>query len=143
VAPANGVIRAFALLALSVAGVAAARRQSPWLEARFDHYSILYQTGSEADVPLLRGWADADERVMREKYGVEPLHYRMSIYLMPAPTAEIDVDRARNTCCTGRAPGDSVGKIEMLVPSSRQCARRHSGPASGCRRTTPATTPRS
>ncbi len=99
-------------------GIAAVQVQSPWQEARFAHYAILYQPGSEADVPLVRGWADADERVMREKYGVEPVHYYLSIYLLPAPTATIDVNRARNTCCTARAPGDSVGKIEVLAPSS-------------------------
>ena len=112
------MIRVLAFLALSAVGVAAARTQSQWQEAKFDHYSILYQAGSEADVPVVRGWADADERVMREKYGVAPVHYRMNIYLLPAPTAEIDVGRARNTCCTARAPGDSIGKIEMLAPSS-------------------------
>ena len=105
-----------ATLALSAA--AALRAQSPWIEARFPHHSIFYQAGFEADARSVQGWAEADERVMQQKYGVQPVRYRMAIYLLPVPTADIDVARARNSCCVRVSEGDSTGKIEMLAPSA-------------------------
>jgi len=104
---------------VTLAGTRSARSQVPWIEVRLAHYSIFYQPGFESDVRSVQGLADAAERLMQEKYGVQPRHYRMGIYLFPVPTADIDVSHARNVCCTPSAGSDSVGRIEMLAPSAR------------------------
>jgi hypothetical protein len=56
---------------------------------------------------------------MKDKYGVVPVHYRMAIYLHPAPSRQADVNNAYNHCCT-QHDGDSVstGTIDMLAPSA-------------------------
>jgi hypothetical protein len=98
--------------------VAAARDQLAWLELKGAHASVFYQPGFDDDARRIRGWLDDDERVMMEKYGVAPSHYRMSIYLYPAPTASADVDKALNRCCQQAADGIRTGTIDMLAPSA-------------------------
>jgi hypothetical protein len=92
--------------------------QSPWIEARSAHYSVFYQAGFDDDVRRVRAWADETERVMKDKYGVVPLHYRMSIYLHPTPTTGADVNTAHNHCCRSVGNGDSIGMIDMLASSA-------------------------
>jgi hypothetical protein len=92
--------------------------QGPWIEVRSAHYSVFYQAGFEEDAQRVRIWADDAERVMKEKYGVVPTHYRMSIYLQPAATTNADANTARNHCCHSVGGTDSVGTIDMLAPST-------------------------
>ncbi len=115
----RGLGRTLIVAILTLVVTRSARSQVPWIEARFAHYSIFYQPGFESDVRSVQGWADAAERLMQEKYGVQPRHYRMGIYLFPVPTVDIDVSHARNVCCTPGAGSDSIGRIEMLAPCSR------------------------
>lgn len=90
---------------------------APWIESKSAHYSVFYQAGFEKDVEFARTWADRAERLMKDKYGVTPVHYWMSIYLHPAPNAVATVDNARNKCCT---PDGAVnrGSIDLLAPSA-------------------------
>ena len=92
--------------------------QSGWIEAKLPRFSILYQAGLEKDVPVVRGWVEYAERLMEQKYRVKLEHYRLSIFLFPAPTSDIDVNRARNICCSAGTGRDSTGRIDMLAPSS-------------------------
>jgi hypothetical protein len=89
-----------------------------WLESKQPHYSVFYQRGYEGDARLIERWADATERLMKDKYGVTPAHYRMSVYLHPAPTDRADVNNALNRCCTKASDSLSTGTIDMLAPSS-------------------------
>jgi len=102
---------------LLLAGLARAAG-AQWLEAKQLHYSVFYQRGYEDDARLIEGWADATERLMRDKYGVTPTHYRMSVFLHPAPTDKADVNNALNRCCTRVSDSLSTGTIDMLAPSS-------------------------
>jgi hypothetical protein len=104
----------------AAAGVlaAAARLQPAWLELKGAYASVFYQAGFEDDAKRIRAWLDDDERVMKEKYGVTPTHYRMAVYLHPAPTANADVNTARNRCCRSAGGTDSTGTIDMLAPSA-------------------------
>jgi hypothetical protein len=104
-------------VALVLAG-AVPLTQGAWIEARSAHYSVFYQAGFDSDVRFARTWADDAERLMKEKYGVVPTHYRMAIYLHPAPTASADVNTAYNHCCRPAGGTDSTGTIDMLAPSA-------------------------
>ena len=103
---------------LVLRGGSGIRAQESWLESKAAHYSVFYQSGFEQDVPRVRAWADSAERLMRSKYGVVPTHYRLSIYLHPAPTAVAPVDNARNHCCSDSSDGIKTGTIDMLAPSA-------------------------
>jgi hypothetical protein len=103
---------------LVLRGGSGIRAQESWLESKAAHYSVFYQSGFEQDVPRVRAWADSAERLMRSKYGVVPTHYRLSIYLHPAPTAVATVDNARNHCCSDSSDGIKTGTIDMLAPSA-------------------------
>jgi hypothetical protein len=92
--------------------------QLPWIEGKTEHFSVFYQAGFEQDELFARTWANRAELLMKDKYGVVPRHYRLSIYLYPAPAPGIDVNNARIRCCTSSAAGDSTGTIEMLAPSA-------------------------
>jgi len=94
------------------------RAQAQWLEIHRDRYSVFYKSGFERDAALVSTWADRAEQLMREKYGVTQRHYRLSIYLDDAPTADIDVNTARIKCCSRGPDTVSVGTIEMLTPSA-------------------------
>lgn len=76
----------------------------------------------------VHGWADAAERLTREKYGVVPTHYHKSIYLEPAPTAEANVDNALNRCCRSVGGTDSAGTHLYAVTVESSDAERHGGP---------------
>lgn len=88
------------------------------LEVKRAHYSVFYDAGSEKDAAFVAGWMDRAEQLMKDKYGVAPRHYRLSVRLYGAPTPQIDVNTARIHCCSASASGDSTGTIEMLAPSA-------------------------
>ena len=113
----NGWTRLGVVALVVLRGVTVAA-QEEWLESKAAHYSVFYQRGFEQDVPAVRSWADSAERLMQSKYGVAPIHYRMSIYLHPSPNARATVDQAWNHCCTASTDGIKVGTIDMLAPSA-------------------------
>ena len=115
---ANRSIRLGVGAAILVASETTIQAQEGWLESKAAHYSVFYQPGFEQDVPRVRSWADTAERLMASKYGVAPTHYRMSIYLHPAPTSSATVDQARNHCCATAADSMKTGTIDMLAPSA-------------------------
>jgi hypothetical protein len=104
----------FTLLAPAVAQA----QTGNWLEAKHPHVSLFYQPGFEDDARILGEWSDAAERLMKEKYGVSPDHYRMAIYLHPAPAASADVSSAHNSCCRKMSDSTLAGTIDMLAPSA-------------------------
>jgi hypothetical protein len=64
---------------------------------------------------------DRTEQLMRQKYGVTPDHYRVSVYLYPepAPAEELDVNRSGfNYCCGMTESGMHTGEIELLTISA-------------------------
>lgn len=113
-------------LLLSLATVP--QESGPWIEARSTHYSVFYKAGFDKDAEFARTWADRTEQVMKDKYGVVPTHYRMSIYLHPAPTTNANVDTARNRCCSTGADGVGTGTIDVVAPSA--AAWKSAGPSS-------------
>jgi hypothetical protein len=106
------------LLSIFTVDGSAQATQPPWIEARGSYYSVYYQTGFEADAAFAKTWADRAQQLMHDKYDTAPSHYRLSIYLHPAPTSRIDVNSAVIHCCTLAAGSDSTGTIEMLSPSA-------------------------
>lgn len=106
------------LLGPLLLGALALTAGAQWLELKRPHYSVFYQHGYANDARMVERWADATERVMRGKYGVSPMHYRMSIFLHPTATKYADVDLALTRCCTTVSDSLSTGTIDMLTPSS-------------------------
>src|SRR2546427_8147876 len=95
------------------------RVDAQWMEAKSEHYSIFYRSGYERDVEFTRAWLNRAEQLMKEKYSVTPEHYYMSVYLLPAPTGDIDtVQSGRNRCCTRGNVGINAGSIDLLAPSA-------------------------
>jgi hypothetical protein len=111
-------VACFTLLGCLAIVTATAGAQDPWLVFKSGHYSVFYQTAFEKDLAFARTWADRAEVLMKDKYGVVPEHYRMAIYLHPAPTSVANVDNARNHCCTTAADGLKTGMIDLLAPSA-------------------------
>ena len=107
-----------AILAILCLCSAAPFTQEPWIESKSAHFSVFYQAGFEDDARRVRTWAEDAERLMKEKYGVVPAHYRMAVYLHPAPVAAADVNTAHNHCCQSAGATDSTGTIDMLAPSA-------------------------
>src|SRR5688572_9052998 len=105
---------AFVLLALFL-GTAPSRVDAQWLESKGAHYTVFYQVGFEKDVDFTRNWLDATEQLMKTKYGSTPDRYYMSIYLLPAPSGDINaVQSGQNQCCT-TAAGVRAGTIRLLT----------------------------
>src|SRR4029078_873038 len=70
------------------------------LESKSTHYSIFYPAGYERDVEFTRVWLGRAEQLMRDKSGVTPDGYYMSVVLLPAPAAGIDTNQSgQNQCC--------------------------------------------
>ncbi len=63
-------------------------------------------------------WLRQAELLMKDKYGVTPAHYRMSVYLYPSPTTTASVSQAQNRCCTRQDADMSLGTIDILAPSA-------------------------
>jgi hypothetical protein len=62
---------------------------------------------------------DRAEELMKTKYGVTPDHHHISVYLLPAPAGDINVDQSgQNRCCTLAAAGIETGAINLLKISS-------------------------
>jgi len=104
------------VVAAAVALVLGAVAQAPdrWLDARSAHYSVFYQPGYERDEQFTRRWLDASEQLMKNKYGVTPGRYTMSVYLLPAPAGGIDTDQSgQNQCCS-----NGTGTIRLLTLSA-------------------------
>ncbi|HKE88396.1 MAG TPA: hypothetical protein VKB50_31785 [Vicinamibacterales bacterium] len=89
-----------------------------WIELKRPYYSVFHAAGFERDAELTLTWMDRTEALMKAKYGVTPERYRVSVYLHPAPTDKIDVNRALNNCCTRDNRGINVGTIDYLSPSA-------------------------
>ena len=96
----------------------ASQVDGPWFEAKAAHYSVFYKDGFDKDVATARRWMDRTEQLMKEKYGVTPDHYHMSVYLYPSPTTSASVSQAQNRCCTRQENGVSTGTIDVLAPSA-------------------------
>jgi hypothetical protein len=93
--------------------------EEKWIELRRPHFTIFYQAGFEKDAGLTRTWLDQAERLMKTKYGSKPDHYRISIYLFPAPAGDIDVNQSGQVrCCTRASDGLKTGTIKMLALSA-------------------------
>ena len=107
------------VLASSLFGAAAVRGDVQWIEAKSRHYSVLYQTGYEKDAGFARMWLDRTEQLMKAKYHATPDHYRMSIYLLPAPSGDMNtVQSGQNQCCTRTSGGINTGTIKLLTLSA-------------------------
>jgi hypothetical protein len=119
---AHGRVRQFSILAflgLLLLAAVPSRVDAQWIEAKSAHYTIFYQAGYEADVAFTRAQLDRAEALMASKYGVTADHYAMSIYLLPAPTGDMDtVQSGNNVCCTRGTTGVSTGTIRLLAPSA-------------------------
>ena len=90
-----------------------------WIEVRRAHYSIYYQKGYKADAKFTQKWMDRIEDLMRSKYDVVPTQYHISVYLLPLPTDDIDVNESgQNRCCVTTNRGRITGTIKLLTPSS-------------------------
>jgi hypothetical protein len=95
------------------------RVDAQWIEVKTAHYSVFYQDGYEKDVEFTRMWMNQAEQLMRDKYGVTPEHYYLSVYLLPAPTGDINtVQSGQNQCCTLGSGRISIGTIRLLTPSA-------------------------
>ena len=98
---------------------APSRADAQWIEAKSAHYTVYYHAGYEKDVAFTRTWLDRAEQVMKTKYGVTPDHYYMSIYLLPAPSEDIDtIQSGQNRCCTRTSTGIRTGTIRLLALSA-------------------------
>ena len=118
--------RALIVLAVAIAAVPC-RVDAQWLESKAPHYTVFYQTGFESDVEFTRKWLDATEQLMKVKYGSTPNRYFMSIYLLPAPTGDIDaVQSGQNQCCTETGGGIRTGTIRLLTRSAPVWRARNS-----------------
>jgi hypothetical protein len=107
------------LVVLGLCVGAPIRADAQWQESRSAHYTIFYQSGYESDVAFTRQWLDATERLMKTKYGVTADRYYMSVYLLPAPTDDIDVAQSgQNQCCTATSGGLRTGTIRLLARSA-------------------------
>jgi hypothetical protein len=93
--------------------------EAQWLESTNNHYSIFYQAGYEKDVAFTRTWMSRAEQLMKDKYGVTPDRYYMSVYLLPAPNGEMNtIQSGHNQCCTRETNGISKGTIRLLTLSA-------------------------
>jgi hypothetical protein len=102
-----------------VVAVTPSRVAAQWLESNAAHYTVFYQAGFESDVEFTRKWLDETERLMKRKYGSTPDRYFISIYLLPAPSGDIDaVQSGQNQCCTQSANGVRTGTIRLLTRSA-------------------------
>jgi len=92
---------------------------SQWIESKSAHYTVYYNAGYEKDAEFTRTWLDKTEILMKSKYGVTADHYRMSIYLLPAPANKVDtVQSGHIHCCTPTDKGMLTGTIELLSRSA-------------------------
>lgn len=113
--PRRLLVLGFVLLLI---GLPSQARQQ-WIESRRAHYTVLYQAGYEKDAQFATKWMDRAEQLMKTKYGVTPDHYHISVYLLPAPAGEIDVNQSgQNRCCSTTASGIKTGTIKLLTLSS-------------------------
>jgi hypothetical protein len=109
---------AHVLLLLLFGGVPS-QASAQWLEAKSAHYTVFYQAGYEKDVEFTRKWLDATQELMKAKYRSTPDRYDMSIYLLPAPTGDIDIlTSGQNQCCTPTITGMRSGTIRLLTRSA-------------------------
>jgi len=93
--------------------------QTAWLEVKDTHFSVFYQPGFEQDLEFARTWMNHAEQLMKDKYGVSPDRYRISLYLLPAPNGDIGVvQSAQIQCCTRGNDGVRTGTIRFLGPSA-------------------------
>jgi hypothetical protein len=100
-------------------GAALSQADAQWLESRAAHYTVFYQPGFERDVEFTRKWLDATEQLMTSKYAASPDRYFMSVYLLPAPTGDIDaVQSGQNQCCSTTSTGARTGTIRLLTRSA-------------------------
>jgi len=109
---------ALAFVILAIVGLPF-QAQSQWIEHKSTHYTVLSQAGYEKDAEFADKWLDRAEQLMKTKYGVTPDHYYISVYLLPAPTDEINVDRSgHNRCCAVTKLGTKTGTIKLLTLSA-------------------------
>ena len=112
-------MRSPVLLALLLSTIVASPVDAQWIEAKSAHYSIFYQSGYETDAEFTQLWLNRAEQLMKDKYGVTPEHYFISVYLLSAPSGDIDTVRSGNVdCCTSGVAGISTGTIKLLAPSA-------------------------
>ena len=110
--------RVLSLIAL-IFSAAPFQADAQWLESKAAHYTVFYQAGFEGDVEFTRKWLDATEQLMKSKYASSPDRYFISIYLLPAPTGDIDaIQSGQNQCCTTTSTGARTGTIRFLTRSA-------------------------
>jgi hypothetical protein len=107
------------LIVLGLCIAAPTGADAQWQESKSAHSTVFFEAGYDSDAAFTRKWLDATEQLMKMKYGVTADRYYIAVYLLPAPTGDIDVTQSgQNQCCTSATTGLRTGTIRLLSRSA-------------------------